>query len=238
MCSSLFQERVHRYFKSQRSLIGTTFDPFSPPHFRRQESALQTDQHSGCQSGPAGKQKTRKWSKTQVLKERIRQFSMWYVEETDKKERDHFQLRLDRRRRRKDKNTKWMGLVKALFMLDVMAWVTGMIMTVCSTVGAIGKDTVFYENKDFYRILGPVIILVAVIILLVVAALNQRFRSRNRITWRAPHIMKSERNKKDKNGQETSNPVLFDLVNESDSDIVSNATNRTTPSIPNQKPSV
>lgn len=63
-----------------------------------------------------------------------------------------------------------------LYMLTALVWIAGLVMTFCSTVKSIGKDTTFFEKREFYRILGPVTISIGVILLLLTEGLKMNFK--------------------------------------------------------------
>lgn len=61
-------------------------------------------------------------------------------------------------------------------MLTAVVWIAGLVMTFCSTVKSIGKDTTFFEKREFYRIFGPITISLGVFLLLLTEGLKMNFK--------------------------------------------------------------
>ena len=69
-----------------------------------------------------------------------------------------------------------MKRLRLLYTLTVVLWIVGITMTFCSTVKSIGKETIFYEKRVIYRVVGPAILAAGVVSLLVTEGLKMNFK--------------------------------------------------------------
>ena len=127
-------------------------------------------------------QKPAKKGKRKILKERIRQFSIWYFENEDQKEVQHVKRRLERKKRGKTiRQVKEIRCLRWLYFLDGTVWTVGVMFTLCSTVGTLGEHTPFYKHKEMYRVIGPLTVFFAMVLLIVLSVLKRKFLKANRM---------------------------------------------------------
>ncbi|XP_053392906.1 uncharacterized protein LOC123564299 [Mercenaria mercenaria] len=140
-------------------------------------------------------ERPKKKSKIRLMKERIRQFSIWFFENEDHKEVEHVRRRLERKKKRKLlKKSPEFRHVCWLYGFDVILWIVGSVFTLCSTVKAFGKHTVFYKSGQLYRILGPGLLLAAAVVLFLATGLKHRMKTKHDRPQRSFYIV--QKNKK------------------------------------------
>jgi len=123
------------------------------------------------------KVKATRW---RMLKERIRQFSIWYSEEEDQREKERFKLRLARLQNKEEMvASHHIILLRILYGFVIIVAFSGGLFLFCSTVESIGKHTAFFKRKVLYRILGSCVLVLALVLLLVATGLKHKLRTRH-----------------------------------------------------------
>jgi hypothetical protein len=145
------------------------------------------------------------------MKERIKQFSIWFFENEDHKEVEHVRRRLERKRKRKLLAKKRGARpIRWLYVLDVILWIAGIAITLCSSIKAFGENTEFYKRKELYRPLGPCVLAAAALFLFLATGLKHRMQIKhNKPPQRAFYIVQ----KNNKNSE--TDPDIKDPDNDS-----------------------
>ena len=112
-----------------------------------------------------------------ALRDRIKQFSIWYNEKEEYQTKEYNKRRSDKQKRRGllTKET-FVKRLRWLYTLTVVVWIVGIIMTFCSTVKSIGKETTFYDHRVTYRIVGPLVLAAGVLLLFLTEGLKMNFK--------------------------------------------------------------
>lgn len=187
------------------------------------------DSNDGCGCLNVPKRKPKKRSKIKLLKERIRQFSIWYFEQQEHVERDMFRRRVERKKvKTRHVATHIVRIMQWMYALDAIAWIIGLTFVLCSTVESFGQYTPFYKSKQLYQILGLVILLFAVLLLFFVTGFKHRVRTKHQTRKLNPVTKKCTCNlsAKSETNKDNSKDTSEDSGNEEDIEVKSYQTNK------------
>ncbi|KAL4240142.1 hypothetical protein ACF0H5_000936 [Mactra antiquata] len=170
-----------------------------------------------------GPKKPKKLSKYRLLKERIRQFSIWYFEEQDQLDKDFFMRRVERHKvKNRHVNNNKIYFMRCIYFLDAVIWIVGLVFLIGSSTESFGENTPFYKSKVLFRILGIVILFFGVFVLLFVTGFKHKARTKHHKPRRNFYILQ----KKGKNttmatgnGEDIIKEISEDSGNEEDIDI-------------------
>ena len=132
-----------------------------------------------------------------ILKERIKQYNIWYFENEKQKK---IELRLERRRERKLLARKHDARrIRLLCVFDMILWIVGIVFISCSSVKAFGEHSVYYKNKNFYRTVGSIILAVAGLFLYIWTVLKHRMQIKHKLP---PKRIRKSPKKTDNDGKD------------------------------------
>lgn len=148
---------------------------------------------------------SKKKRKTRLLKERMRQFSIWFFENEDQKELEHARRRLERKKKKKMASRGMENkFLQFLYGFDVILWIIGIVFTLCSSIKTFGKHTAFYRFKSLFLLLGPALLFAAVLVLFLATGLKHRMRIKHAKPQRSFYIM--QKKKKESKSEITKDP--------------------------------
>ncbi|CAC5419483.1 unnamed protein product [Mytilus coruscus] len=111
-----------------------------------------------------------KRSKRRNTVERLNQFRLWTKEKDNAQQQKFSKLRVERERTRKKKR-KQTGWFRWLYLPTAVCWLLGIYITVTSTVQSLGEGTLFWTMRETFRIIGPVILGIGLVLLMVTEGL-------------------------------------------------------------------
>lgn len=145
------------------------------------------------------------FKKEKSLRDRIKQFNIWYCEKEEYRDKEYSKRRSDKKKRRGlFTKEKFMKRLRWLYTLTVVLWIVGITMTFCSTVKSIGKETTFYDHRVTYRIVGPLVLTAGVVSLLVTEGLKMNFKLGEGRKKPQFYIIQTSTNKKRRNKSQNS----------------------------------
>ncbi|XP_069140757.1 uncharacterized protein [Argopecten irradians] len=115
----------------------------------------------------------KKSNPVKMQRERVRQFSIWFEEREQAKDREYI-----RRRRKREANREEVaratGRLKLLYLPTSILLFTGLTILFLSVFPGIGSDTVFWKKRTIFHVIGPSIVGIGVLMLMVTEAILSR----------------------------------------------------------------
>ena len=86
-------------------------------------------------------------------------------------------------------------------------------MTFCSTVESIGKGTVFFDNKETYRIVGPLVLFAGMLLLFLTEGLKMNFKINEGLVQPNYNMLRKSNKKLRKNSIDSGNAKDMETIN-------------------------
>ncbi|XP_076073316.1 uncharacterized protein LOC143044938 [Mytilus galloprovincialis] len=118
------------------------------------------DESCGC----LGKSKNSK--KKSSERQRIKQFSIWFEEKDAARQKTYAQRRFDREAKR-EKRKERVRCLRKLLIPTAFCWLVGFVLIMGSTVQSLGEGTIFWNLRDKFHIIGPVVLGTGLVLLLI-----------------------------------------------------------------------
>ncbi|WAQ96936.1 hypothetical protein MAR_029626 [Mya arenaria] len=150
-------------------------------HFKIKVDNLHVDEDSacGCLKLSPSRRSVARASRMKMLRERIRQFSIWYSETEEERENYRFKLRKQRQELKLQLvTTRALRFLRWLYGVAWILAIVGGLFVLCSSIKVIGGITPFYKKQKLYRGLGVCFLALGMIILLVATGVKHKLRTR------------------------------------------------------------